>query len=159
MPSDQTPVATTIEMDPRKKLIIQFLKFAVIGAINTGVDFLVLNLLMWATGITKGNGLIPLNFISFAVAVTNSYYLNKRWAFQDKTSGESGKKFSVFLIVSIIGALINTGIVRFVSTNIDPMYGLSPQLWTNVAKLLATGVALIWNFIGYKLFVFRSSKQ
>lgn len=147
-----------VQVDPKKTLILQFLKFAVIGVINTGIDFLVLNLLSWITGINKGNGLIPLNFISFTVAVINSYYLNKRWAFQDKTTGDGGKKFSVFLIVSVVGALINTGIVRFVSTNVSPVLGITPQLWLNVAKLFATGVGLIWNFIGYKLFVFRNSK-
>lgn len=155
---ETSTVIPAAETNQRKSLMVQFVKFGVIGVINTGVDFAVLNLLMWLTGVTEGNGLIPLNFLSFAVAVMNSYYFNKHWAFQDKTTGEGARKFSVFLVVSIIGALINTGIVRFVSTNIDPMFGLSQQLWTNAAKLLATGVGLVWNFIGYKLFVFKSSK-
>jgi len=133
----------------------QFVRFAIVGAINTGVDFLVLNLLIWVTGIKEGNGLIPLNIISFTVAVVNSYVLNKRWAFRDQTSGETAKKFTSFLVVSVIGALINTAIVRFGSTNIDPMFGLSQVMWVNAAKVVATGASLIWNFVGYKLFVFR----
>jgi putative flippase GtrA len=138
-----------------KRLAGQFLKFAIIGAINTGIDFAILNILSKMTGITKGDGLIPLNAISFTIAVTNSYFLNKRWAFGDSTQGEGGKKFSLFLIISVIGAVLNTSIVRFVATNIDPMFGLSPQLWLNVAKAAATGVSLVWNFAGYKLFVFK----
>ena len=133
----------------------QFLRFAVIGLINTGVDFLVLNLLIWATGIKEGNGIIPLNIISFTVAVTNSYILNKRWAFNDQTKGDTAKKFSNFLLISVIGAFINTAIVRVGSTNIDPMFGLSQVLWVNAAKIVATGVSLVWNFIGYKLVVFK----
>lgn len=133
----------------------QFIRFAIIGLINTGVDFLVLNLLIWATGIKEGNGLIPLNIISFTVAVINSYILNKRWAFKDQTTGDTAKKFTNFLIISVIGALINTAIVRFGATNIEPLFGLSQILWVNVVKAVATGVSLVWNFVGYKLLVFK----
>lgn len=133
----------------------QFLRFAVIGGVNTLLDFAILNLLSWATGIYKGDGIILLNAISFTIAVINSYYLNKRWAFKDQGSDERGRKFMLFLIVSVIGAVINTGIVRVVSTNIDPMFGLSAQLWLNAAKVLATGASLVWNFVGYKIFVFK----
>jgi len=133
----------------------QFTKFAVIGVINTGIDFLILNALVYVTQIKEGTGLIPLNLISFTAAVVNSYYLNKRWAFQDNSSNEGGKKFSLFLAVSVIGALINTGVVHAVSTYIDPMFGLDQTLWLNVGKLAATAIGLIWNFLGYKLLVFK----
>ena len=133
----------------------QFWRYAIIGLINTAIDFLVLNLLSYITGIYEGNGLIPLNVISFTVAVTNSYFMNKKWAFKDAAFGDAGKKFSLFLLVSIIGAILNTTVVRFVSTNIDPMFGLSQELWLNVAKVLATGLSLVWNFTGYKLLVFK----
>ena len=126
-----------------------------IGLLNTAIDFAVLNILIKLTGITKGNGLIPLNMISFTVAVTNSYFMNKHWSFADTSSSDGGKKFSMFLVVSIIGAILNTWIVKFVSTNITPVLNLSPQLWVNVAKALATGVSLVWNFTGYKIVVFK----
>lgn len=133
----------------------QFIRFALIGVVNTGIDFAILNVLMFATGINEGPNLIYLNLISFTAAVANSYFLNKKWAFKDNSQGDTGKKFSAFLAISIIGALINTGIVTGISTYIDPILGLSQGLWVNVAKLLATGVALVWNFIGYKLIVFK----
>lgn len=153
---DQSTTSTATATNSNMKVIAaQFLKFAVIGAINTGIDFAILNLLSYATGIKEGNGLIPLNLISFALAVANSYFLNKRWAFKDSTHGEAAKKFSIFLVVSIIGAVINTLILRYVSSEITPMFGLNPTLWLNFAKVLATGISLVWNFIGYKLFVFN----
>jgi putative flippase GtrA len=137
-------------------IIRQFLKFAVIGVINTGVDFGILNLLVWITDTSKDDPkLIFLNIISFSIAVVNSYWLNKKWAFQDQGSGDTGKKFSKFLIVSIIGVAINTTVLKFISANVDPLFGLNDQLWINVAKIVATGISLIWNFIGYKLLVFR----
>lgn len=136
-------------------LMLQFIKFGLIGGFNTLVDFGILNALMYITKTYKGNGLILLNIVSFSVAVINSYFLNKYWAFKDKSSVDREKQFVSFLAVSIIGVVINTLIVRVVSTNIDPMFGLNQQIWTNIGKLLATGVSLIWNFVGYKFFVFK----
>ena|SRR3989344_6313193 len=133
----------------------QFLKFAVVGVINTAIDFTVLNILSSITGITKGNGLIPINVVAFTCAVTNSFFMNRYWSFGDKNGGEGGKKFSLFLLVTILGAVINTSIVRGVATNIPPMFDLSPKLWLNVAKAAATGVTMFWNFFGYKLVVFK----
>lgn len=136
-------------------LMLQFIKFGLIGGFNTLVDFGILNALMYITKIYKGNGLILLNIVSFSVAVINSYFLNKYWAFKDKSSVDREKQFVSFLAVSIVGVVINTLVLRVVSTNIDPMFGLNQQIWTNIGKLLATGVSLVWNFIGYKFFVFK----
>jgi len=66
-----------------------------------------------------------------------------------------GQKIAVFTAVSIGGAVINAVIVGTMTAYIDPLLGFSPELWANVAKVLATGLSLIWNFIGYKLFVFK----
>ncbi len=132
----------------------QFLRFVLVGLLNTGIDFLILNLLSKVTGITSGNALIPINMLSFTIATTNSYFLNKRWSFRDGNQLNPGKKFVMFLLVSLVGVTINTTIIRLI-TNLDPMFGLSSQLWLNVAKVGATGISLFWNFIGYKLFVFK----
>lgn len=133
----------------------QLLRFAIIGGINTLVDFAILNALSWVTGIYSGDGIIILNIISFTVAVVNSYFLNKRWAFQDPSGGAGSRKFTLFLAVSVIGAMINTATVRIITTNVDPVLGLAPELWLNAAKAAATGLSLIWNFVGYKFWVFR----
>jgi len=144
------------DRDRLKKLIKQFSKFIIVGGINTGIDFLILNILMVVTGITAGPELFVLNSISFSIAVINSYFMNKRWTFQDKTKTEQTPiKFSAFFIISIIGLVINGLILTGITTYIPALFGLSAVLWANIAKLMATGVSLVWNFIGYKLFVFK----
>jgi putative flippase GtrA len=66
-------------------------------------------------------------------------------------------QFSLFLLVSIIGLLINSVIVSYVSQYLlqQGNSGLNTDSIKNAAKVLATGVSLFWNFIGYKLLVFR----
>lgn len=138
-----------------KKLIIQISKFAIIGVLNTGIDFAVLNLLMWQTGIYSGRYIILLNAISFSVAVINSYFWNKFWIFRAKETTQTGKEFFQFIAITLVGMAINTAIVFSVTTLIPPMFGLSVELWANLAKVVATGISLIWNFTGYKLIVFK----
>ena len=138
-----------------ERIIRQFSKFILVGGVNTGIDFLVLNALMYVTGITGGSGIFMLNMISFSVAVVNSYFMNKYWTFQDLRKEGEETKFAQFIAVSLAGAALNSSIVAVFTTLVAPMFGLSPQLWANVGKLLATGASLVWNFIGYKLFVFK----
>jgi putative flippase GtrA len=136
-------------------LAAQFLRFAVVGVLNTGIDFAILNILSYLTNITEGARIIPLKGVAFLAANTNSYLINKRWTFKDRSGGQGAKQFSVYLTVSIIGALINIAAVYLITTYMQPAFGMSDKLWLNAANLVATGLSLIWNFIGYKLIVFR----
>jgi putative flippase GtrA len=150
----QSPVNPTLTQK-YGPLAAQFLRFAVVGALNTGIDFAILNVLSYLTNITDGARIIPLKGVAFLAANVNSYLINKRWTFKDKTDGQGAKQFSVYLSVSVIGALINIGAVFLITTYISPLFGMSDKLWLNVANLVATGLSLVWNFIGYKLIVFR----
>lgn len=137
-----------------RSLVNQIWKFAVVGFLNTAVDFLVLNLLMYFTGIYKGGLIFILNLISFSIAVINSYFLNKYFTFKYKESNNGTAEFSGFVVVSIFGALINSGVVYLI-TQFEAPFDLHPQIWSNFAKLTATFFSLAWNFIGYKFFVFK----
>lgn len=138
--------------------ILQFIKFSLIGGLNTIIDFGVLNFLMWLTRIYQGPLILLFNTISFTTAVINSYFWNKYWTFQEKEKKGIPVQFFKFLIISIIGAIINGGIVFSVTTYISPFFGLSHELWANLAKVVATAAGLIWNFIGYKFWAFKIKK-
>lgn len=141
----------------------QFIKFALIGVLNTGVDLVILNAETIITGIKDGSGYAVQKGLSFLVAVTVSYFLNKHWAFQDKSKEEEGKKFSQFLFISIIGMLINVSVATITVTYLkDPINGIlgikflmNDQLWVSIGALAGTAIGLIWNFTGYKLWVFK----
>lgn len=133
----------------------QFGRFAVIGFTNAAIDFGVLNLLSYFTGIKNGQAIILLNITSFTVAVICSYLFNKYWAFDDNNQHQEARKFTLFLLVSVVGLLINSGIVFIMTTYVPVQFGLTDSLWLNLAKVLASAVGLIWNFVGYKIFVFK----
>ncbi len=143
-----------------KKIAIfqQLAKYGLVGISNTLLDFSVLNLLSYAFHIYSGSSLILINVFSFLAANINSYFWNKYWTFQSQSKKVAGE-FLRFLIVSIIGFLLNSIILWFFTTIMEPSLGLSPQIWENIAKLIATGGYIIWNFIGYKLIVFKGNTE
>src|SRR4030042_5864505 len=49
----------------------QFAKFALVGVLNTAIDFGILNLLMAIAEVSSGLKIVPLNSISFLTAVIN----------------------------------------------------------------------------------------
>ncbi|KKQ46898.1 MAG: hypothetical protein US66_C0025G0021 [Candidatus Moranbacteria bacterium GW2011_GWD2_37_9] len=79
-----------------KRSLSQFLRFAVIGVMNTGVDLVVLNIETMTTGIKDGAGYGIQKGVSFLVAVTFSYFLNKHWTFQDKSKKDEGGNMNIF---------------------------------------------------------------
>ncbi|MFH1401846.1 MAG: GtrA family protein [Parcubacteria group bacterium] len=137
-------------------LFSQIVKFVEVGVLNTFIDVGILNLLIGLTGITAGFWLVPLNAVSFLFAMTNSYFWNKSWTFKIREQA-TGKNFLRFLSVSGIGWLINTGVLVLITGLISPLFGLSAGAWANIAKLGAIIVSMVWNFIGYKFFVFKKN--
>ena len=145
-------------------LLAQVSRFSVVGVFNTAVDLAVLNALTLLTGATDGAGYALQKAISFCVAVTVSYFLNKRWTFEDTSVAKQRKKLAQFFGISIMGALINvsvaTAVVTYVKVMVSPLESahlLTDQLWVNIGALCGTGAGLLWNFLGYKYVVFEPS--
>ena len=133
-------------------LFKQLGRFAIVGVLNTVVDFAVFNVLINAFA-SSGSGANIAKGISFVVAVINSYYWNKYWTFQanQKTKNE----FLEFVIVSVVGFGLNVLTFHIVGNVIGPLGDIDPKTWANFGALCGTLVGLAWNFLGYKLFVFK----
>lgn len=146
----------------RYPVIKQFAKFALVGVMNTAVDLIVLNIETITTGIKEGSGYAIQKGISFLVAVTFSYFLNKHWTFRDQSQENEGKKFSQFFLISIMGMFINVTVatitVTYLKDPVNSLTGLSfltDQVWVNLGALSGTAIGLLWNFVGYKFIVFK----
>ena len=136
-----------------RPVFFQVGKFVLVGSLNTFVDLGVLNLFIYATGIAEGVQFSLYKGIAFLVALINSYYWNKYWTFQSAKG-----RFVSFTLVSVIGLLINVGVASLVVNVVGPLGGATPALWANVGAIAATVISLLWNFVGYKFFVFKASK-
>ena len=166
MENTENPIATPEMAAPEenkiKRLVKQFSKFFVIGVINTLVDIVILNIETLATGAKEGYPYAIQKGFSFMIAVIFSYFMNKYWAFQDKNKKGEGKKFSQFIFVSLVGMAINMTAATLVVTYLKvPVNGilhmsfLTDQIWVTIGALCGSASGLIWNFIGYKFWVFK----
>jgi putative flippase GtrA len=139
-------------------VIYQFAKFAAVGSLNSFVDIGILNLEVALIGHSPaGAGYAVVKAISFLFATTNSFIWNKYWTFGSKGAAKTGE-VGKFYAIAVSGGVLNVGIATFVKSHV--LGGVSPDLWGNiVAPLVGIVVVLLWNFVGYKFFVFKEEKS
>src|SRR3989338_1207668 len=133
----------------------QLWRVVVVNLTSAGVDYSSLFLLSLVTGIVAGNGIIPLNVLSFTGGTFVSYYFNKRWSFADHSRFDHHRKFALFLLVAVLAVAVNTLVVRLVTTEIPSWPGLTDRQWLLMAKIAASAFSFTVNFIGYKFVVFK----
>lgn len=129
------------------------IRFAAIGGINTLIDFGVLFTLK-----TLGLPAISSNIISTTMAFTFSFFANKKYTFKT-TDTNVKREMILFVIVTIFGLwVLQTIIIKFITTLLAPA-GLSDNLVLLIAKLCASIVSLIWNYVLYSRVVFIENKR
>ncbi|MEK7612068.1 MAG: oligosaccharide flippase family protein [Patescibacteria group bacterium] len=135
----------------------QLTKFLIVGTTSFIIDFGFLNILSSVFQIYSGPKIIILNTASFFIAVTNSYFFNKKWTFR-YTSKTSLKEIFIYFGIYVGGTMLNSGIVFLFTTFVEPPT-TNPQTWLNIAKIIATPISLVWNFLGIKFLVFRKNSR
>jgi len=136
--------------------IFQLAKYLLIGVLATITDLGVLNILMWASGLTVGLWYSTFKGISFIVATTAKYFGDKFWAFEKMEKEGMHKEFGQFFVVTLIGLGLNVGVASFIVNTIGPQFGLDETLWANIGGIIAAFAVTAWNFIGYKFIVFKT---
>ena len=124
------------------KLIKQMLKFGIVGGLAFLIDYGVFSLLNQIFGI---HYLIS-SVISFSVSVIFNYIMSIKWVF-DVNKNQTTKDFAVFMILSIIGLLLNS-FIMYISVDLINIHEL-------ISKIIATFIVMIYNFITRKIFVER----
>lgn len=139
-----------------KKLMEQILKFGVVGFVCFLIDFGI------TTGLANIFGVHYLisKFLGFVVSAVVNYILSIKFVFTQKKEMDKSKEFTVFLILSAIGLVINE-VVMYVC--IDVIYAgstflqsrLTSELTVSFSSVIATGIVMVYNFISRKLFLER----
>lgn len=128
------------------------IRFAIVGGINTAVDFIVL----LALSVLVGVPVVFANIVSTSCAMTVSFVLNKRAVFGN-TDRRNKRQVISFLAVTLSGIWLVQSLV--IAVVFKGLMSLSSQYDSAVlliaAKLFATIISLIWNYVGYSKFVFR----
>ncbi len=125
----------------KSSIIRQFIIYGMVALIPTAVDFSLLYFLTEFAGLYYLFSLV----VAFVVALFFSYFFQKKFTFKNG-SRKYTPQFSVFCLISLVGLLINAGIVF----GVVEFFGL----WYMFGKVVATGVSYLWNFSAHKYITF-----
>jgi len=124
------------------------LRFAIVGGLNTAIDFIVLFSL-----VALGLPAVGSNFISTTIALMFSFVANKSFTFQD-TGKNSKTKLAYFLTITLFGLWVIQPILITATAYMISDLGIPDPIVLFVGKIIATIVTLIWNYLLYKKLVF-----
>ena len=118
-------------------MLIQFIKFCVVGASGMAVDFGITFLGKEKLRLNK----YVANSLGFISAASTNYVLNRLWT-------QVAQQYMQFIGISAIGLLINNLIIYLLNDRARVGFYLS--------KLIAIGVVTLWNFFMNYFFTFTS---
>lgn len=148
-----------------KKLVEQIMKFGAVGFLCFFIDYLVglvVLHVMLGVGVFGENsfsmGSQIGSALGFTVSVIVNYILSFKFVFERKEDMNRKAEFVIFIILSIIGLGLNQ-VVMWICTvlvynNVEWIqkllgYGLA----FTVAKVIATAIVMVYNFVTRKIFL------
>src|SRR5205807_4024388 len=125
-------------------VLMQFVKFGIVGVSNTLLTFAVYTVLLKAFGVWY----LAASAIGFGVGTVNSFLLNRRWTFR----GHVGDALTPvrWTVVQCCGLGINEGLLFLFAHN--------ARLDKLLAQVLATAVVTVSTFAANRAWTFRSAQ-
>lgn len=146
-----------------KQLINQIMKFGLVGFICFLIDYLigliVLNVMLSLGGEAVFEfASMAGSALGFTISVIVNYILSFRYVFAHKEEMNRKAEFVIFVTLSVIGLGLNQLIIWVC---VGPIYTnivwlkqlLNYNLAFTAAKIIATGIVMIYNFITRKIFL------
>lgn len=133
-----------------KPLLYEFMRFCLVGGAAFLVDFGTLVLLNNILPEMSGFRLYIATAGGFIVGLTVNYILSVRFVFISAREAHVGRTVKAFVIFALVSA------VGFGLTELG-MYVGTELLFINymLVKIVVTGIVLMWNYIGRKVFIFK----
>ena len=127
-------------------IVVKAASFAMIGVVNTGIDFGVFTFTHYYLGLA----IIVANPIAWLMAVSNSYVMNSMITFAAETGRRLSVKAYITFIFSQAGGLVANTTTVFVLSYFMPAW---------MAKIPAIGASFIVDFTLSHLVVFRRQEK
>lgn len=143
-PGSATPLSRA-SAPARLALLGQMLRFGIVGSIGVLVDAAVLYLALWA-----GAGLYGGRILSYLVAATGNWALNRAWTFRTAPRARPARQWLLFLAVNLLGFAVNYGTYAAVLAG-WPLARLHPVIAVAAGAL----AGMTGNFLLNRFLVFR----
>jgi putative flippase GtrA len=127
----------------------QKVRYILVGLINTAIDFSLLFFLK-----SLGLPAIPSNVISTTCAFCFSFFANKKYTFKSANSSLI-REIALFIAVTLFGLwILQTIVINLITASLAG-FNLPDNIVLLGAKLVATAVSMVWNYILYSRLVFK----
>ncbi|MEA3490012.1 MAG: GtrA family protein [Candidatus Omnitrophota bacterium] len=124
-------------------VFIQAFRYVLSGALAYGVDYCSLIVFVEIFKIYY----LTAALVAFLLGSITAYIMNVRWVFDKRTFENRYFEISIFIVIGIVGLILNQYIIWFFTENVNFHYLFS--------KLVATMIVVIWNFFARKYILFR----
>lgn len=153
-------------MKQRQIAVKRILKFLLVGTCNAIISFGILNIAFYYLNQNK----LTSSLIGTSCALIFSFVLNRNYVFGAKTE-KARKQILPFVLVTISGSLLLLNLVYassiylldsrglWLTQTINQVtgFGLSQDFVDiNVSTAIGAVFAMVWNYNGYKFFVFKN---
>jgi putative flippase GtrA len=130
----------------RFTVLMEFLRFGVVGTIGFVVDTAALY-----AGLALGLGLYGGRAVSYLVAATTTWALNRLWTFHGRGNGPAHQQWALFLLVNLIGFAMNYGTYAALIALV-PVVAAHPVLGVAAGAI----AGMFGNFVLSRQLVFRA---
>jgi len=140
-----------------QKTIAQFVRFGMVGGLNTLIDLVLFNVLLWLWPTHSTTLLLLYNSLAYALGGINSFVLNKYWTFHQRHA-VSRDEILRFALITLVGIACNDLILGIISNSMHSLLG-NPTLWANASKIIAIFGTMCISYVGMRLWVFVKPAQ
>ena len=138
----------------------QLIRFALVGILNTIVDFGVFALVSYIISLLTPNSdafiyILIANGISLFAWVTNSYFINRKWTFR-QIHAPNLTEATKFYFVNSLSFFVSTGIIYLLCHFVFPENMIFQKV---IAKICAAPIVISINFLGSKHFAFGQAES
>jgi putative flippase GtrA len=138
----------------RFHLLRQLLRFGLVGGLNTLVDLLVLNGLLWLFPTSNILTLLMYSSLAFSLGAANSFLLNKYWTFGSRQKTTRGEV--VRFVMTTLCGIGWSAIILWLASNALHPFLVNTTIWANASKIIAIAGTAFINYLGMRLWVFVS---
>jgi putative flippase GtrA len=143
------PVINRLGLEEHPQELVRFIKFAIVGVSGMVVDLSTLTFSREVLGLPLSVAVL----LGFSLAVLSNFTWNRLWTFPESRNLPLGRQLIQFTIVNIIGLGIN----ELVVLSLHPVFSAflhDPAAYL-VAKIIAIGIVLFWNFFVNRIWTYR----
>src|SRR5579863_4342096 len=151
------PEQHTLTASGRFHVFSQLLRFGLVGGLNTLVDLVILNGLLWLFPTSSTLTLLVYNTLAYSLGAVNSFLLNKYWTFGQKQKATRGE-LTRFALTTLFGITWSTLILWLASRVLHPLL-VNTTVWANASKVIAIAGTSLISYLGMRLWIFVRSPQ